>query len=72
MCGHNINFSLKLMEIFSNTLEKHAPLKFKIIRSNKVPFMTKKLSNKIMNKSRLRNKYLKWPSIENFSAYGKK
>ena len=33
--------------------------------------MTKKLSNKIMNKFRLRNKYFKWPSIENFSAYKK-
>ena len=31
--------------------------------------MTKKLSKEIMNKSRLRNKYLKWPSRENFLAY---
>ena len=34
--------------------------------------MTKKLNKAIMNKSRLKNKYLKkWPSRENFEAYKK-
>ena len=33
--------------------------------------MNKELSKVIMNKSRLRNKYLKWPSQENFPAYKK-
>ena len=33
--------------------------------------MTKKLSKGIMNKSRPRNKYLKWPSKENFLGYKK-
>ena len=33
--------------------------------------MNKELSKIIMNKSRLRNKYLKWPSRENFLAYKK-
>ena len=50
---------LNLRKYFQNTLEKHAPLKFKNIRGNQVPFMTRKLSKAIMNKSRLRNKYLK-------------
>ena len=54
------------MEVFSTTLENHALLKFKAIRGNQVFFMTKNLSKAIMNKSRLRNKYLKWPSRENF------
>ena len=57
------------MEMFSNTLEKHAPLKFKTISGDRVPFMTKKLSKAIMNKSRPRNKYLKRLSRENFLAY---
>ena len=41
MCSHDINFYSKLTEIFSNTLEKHAPLKFKTIKGTQVPFMTK-------------------------------
>ena len=31
--------------------------------------MNKELSKAIMNKSKNRNKYLKWPSRENFLAY---
>ena len=59
MYSHDNSSYSKLTEIFSNTLEKHAPLKFKNNRGNQVPFMTRKLSKAIMNKSRLRNKYLK-------------
>ena len=33
--------------------------------------MTKELSESIMNKSRFKNRYLKWPSRENFLAYKK-
>ena len=71
MYSHDINSYSTLTEIFLNTLKKHAPLKFKTIRGNQVPFMTKKLSKAIINKSRQRNKYLKWPSRENFLAYKK-
>ena len=60
MHSHDINSYSKLTEIFSNTLEKHAPLKFKIIKGNQVPFRTKKLGKPIMNKSSLRQKYLKY------------
>ena len=52
-------------------LQKHAPLKPKQGRGNHAPFMNKKLSKIIINKSRLRNKYLKWPPRENFLAYKK-
>ena len=55
MYNHGINSYSKFTEIFSNTLEKHAPLKFKTIRNVQIPFMTKKLTKAIMNKSRLRN-----------------
>ena len=48
-----------LTEIFQGIIQKHAP------------FMNKELSKAIMNKSRLRNKYLKWSSRENFLAYKK-
>ena len=59
----------KLTEILSEVLEKHAPLKTKTIRGNQAPFMNKNLSKVIMTKSRIRNKYLKWPSRENFLAF---
>ena len=61
----------KLTEIFQEILRKHAPLKSKQVRGNHAPFMDKELSKVIMNKSRLRNKYLKWSSRENFLAYKK-
>ena len=61
----------KLTEIMSEVLEKHAPLKTKTIRGNQASFMNKRLSKAIMNKSRIRNKYLQWLSRENFLAYKK-
>ena len=61
----------KLSEIFVDILNHHAPLKEKQIRSNHAPFMTKELSKAIMEKSKSRNKYLKWPSRENYVSYKK-
>ena len=45
--------------IFRMVLDKHAPLKKKIFRGNKAPFMTKELRKAIMNKSKLQNTYTK-------------
>ena len=56
---YNVSSYSKLTEIFSNTLGKHAPLKFEITRNNQVPLINKKLCKAIMNKSGLRNKYIK-------------
>ena len=55
-------------KVFRIVLDKHAPLKVKKVRGNQGPFMTKELSKAIMNKSKIRNKYQKWPSRENFLA----
>ena len=55
--------------ILYNTLEKHAPLKSKTVRGNQAPFMNKELSKAIMEKSRLHNRHLKYPSRENFLVY---
>ena len=41
--------------IFRMVLDKHAPIKKKIVRYNEAPFMTKKLSKAIMNRSKLKN-----------------
>ena len=43
----------------------------KKLRGNQAKYMTKELRKAIMDQSRLKNKYLKWPSRENFLAYKK-
>ena len=53
-------------KVFRLVLDKYTPLKVKKVRENQGPFMTKELSKAIMNKSKIRNKYQKWPSRENF------
>ena len=55
-------------ETFRRVLDKHAPLKTKRVRRNQSPFMTKELSKVVMNKSKTRNKYIKWLSRENALA----
>ena len=57
--------------IFRTILDHHAPLKTKRIRGNQAKFMTKELSKPIMNRSRFKKRYLKWPSRENFLAFEK-
>ena len=59
----------KLSEIFNDILNHHAPLKQKQVRGNHAPFMTKDLSKATMNMSKAKNKYLNWPSRENFISY---
>ena len=54
---------------FSSLLDKHAPMKSLKIRGNNQPFVTKELRKAIMKRSRLRTKYNKWKSRENFVAY---
>ena len=56
----------KLSDIFVDILDHHASLKEKQVRDSHAPFMTKELSKAIMEKSNTRNKYLKWPSRENY------
>ena len=55
-------------ETLRRILDKHALLKKKRVRGSRSPFMTKELSKAAMNKSKTRNKYIKWPSRENVLA----
>ena len=48
------NYSV-LTNVFSNIVNKHAPLKKKILRGNDAPFMNKELRKEIYTRSRLRN-----------------
>merc|ERR1712080_484830 len=57
--------------IFMEVLNKNAKVKKKYIRSNNAPFMTKRLSKAIMNRSRLKNRFLKNPSKDTEAMYKK-
>ena len=57
-----LNFDIKnapLSKFNGTVLDMHAPKKMKYIRSNTCNFMTKELRKAIMNRSKLRNKFLK-------------
>ena len=64
---------VKIPDLFFNicheVLNKHAPRKKKYIRGNNKPFMTKALSKTIMQRTRLRNKFLKNPTNQNRLSY---
>ena len=66
-CNGGVEYD-DLTNIFRSTLESHAPLKQKQVRGNQALFMTKELSKAVMTRSRIKNKYNKWPSRENFLA----
>ena len=55
--------------IFMSILNKHAPIKYKTIRGNNGPFMNKTLSKSFMERSRLKNRYNKFPTEENYTNY---
>ena len=52
--------------LFKTITDKHAPIKQRKVTGNNALFMTKKLRKSTMDRSRMRNKYLKYPSRENF------
>ena len=56
---------------FMRVLNKHAPLKKKLLRANNAIYMTKTLRKAIMTRSCLEHKYYKHPSAENNKAYRK-
>ena len=55
-----------LSSTFRDVVDRQAPLKQKMVRGNNAPFMTKQLNKAIMDRSRIKNRYLKWLSRENF------
>ena len=57
--------------IFMVLLDKFARMKHKYIRANQAPFMNKTLNKSVMNRSRLKNRYLKNRTPENWLAYKK-
>ena len=55
--------------LFKSIVDRHAPIKKKTVRGNNKPFMNLELGNAIKKKSRIRNKYNKWRSRENYLAW---
>ena len=53
------------------TFNKHAPIKSKYLRANQAPFMNKSISKAIMNRSKLRKRYLKNQNVENKFFYNR-
>ena len=64
----NENYSA-LTNTFSLIVEKHAPLKKKIVKGNHAPFITKDLRKAIYTRSKLRNKFIKNPTEFNEKLY---
>ena len=60
MYKNNRHMFSKFTETFRRVLDKHVPLKTKRVRGNQSPFMTKELSEMAMNKSKTRNKYIRF------------
>ena len=58
-------------QIFMRVLNRHAPMKVKTIRGNNAPFMNKSLSKSIMVRSKLKNRYNKFPTEQNKGLYNK-
>ena len=57
--------------ILETIIEKHVPLKNKIIRANQKPYVNKELSKAIMKRTQLKNVSLKNPTIQNQNNYKK-
>ena len=56
---------------FQSVVDKHAPLKTKIVRGNNAPFVNKTLRKEICENSSLRNKFLKSSSDSNWQKHRK-
>ena len=56
---------------FDKVLDQHAPVKKKYARANDGPFMNRTLRKAIMIRSRLKNKYYKNRTVENWEAFRK-
>ena len=61
----------KFLQIFQNTVQLFTPLKKKIIYYNNKAFMTKGPRKAIMTRSKLRNKYNKSRTPENWTSFKK-
>ena len=57
--------------VFIGVLNRHAPIRKKVIRANHVPYVTKALRKAIMKRSQLEKIYFKKRTQESFKKYRK-
>ena len=57
--------------VFTSTWNAHAPVKKKVVRGNNAPFMNRTLSKAFMHRSKLKNRYHKFPTENNKTLYKK-
>ena len=62
---------ITFFSICSELLDWYAPRKKKFIRGNQAPFWNRELSKEVMKRTRLRNKFLKYKTIEYQEEYNK-
>ena len=53
----DINSNYDFFNKYTDVVNRHAPIKSKVIRGNQAPFMTKELAKSIMTRSRLKNRF---------------
>ena len=58
-------------KIFLQVLDKHAPLRKKLLRANHAPYITKSVRKAIMRRSQLESKFLKHKTPESRQIYTK-
>ena len=58
-------------DTFNKVLDKHAPIKTKLLRANHKPYVTKAMRKAIMKRSELASKYRRSPTDENLKAWKK-
>ena len=61
----------KFKYVFTSIWNSHAPVKKKIITGNNAPFMNRTLSKAFMYRSKLKNRYHKFPTEANKKSYKK-
>ena len=66
----NVNYK-SITENFLEAIDKHAPLKKKLVKGNQAPFMNRDFQKAIYTTTRLKSKYWRDPSRENELAYKK-
>ena len=54
---------------YTEVVNRHAPIKSKVIRDNQAPFMTKELAKSIMTRSRLKNRFDRTKTKENCEGF---
>ena len=68
--NHNVDICIEFfITHLIDIIDKHAPMKFKTIRQNNVPYMNSELRKLNYQRNMMRNKNNKDPCPENFEMY---